>query len=173
MHEIRIRGARTHNLKGVDLDLPRDKLIVFTGQMDYRPNVEAVTWFVEAVLPHIRLARPNARFVIVGRSPVEAVRALGRQPGVTVTGEVADVRGWLAAASVVVAPLKLARGVQNKVLEAMGMARPLVADPLMAASRRGRRAIRRWPWCARSLGRARPSSPACGRSSGPADRSGA
>jgi sugar transferase (PEP-CTERM/EpsH1 system associated) len=103
-------------------------LIVFTGQMDYRPNIEAVTWFVETILPHVRVAHPQARFAIVGRAPSEAVKALARQPGVIVTGEVADVRGWLAAASVVVAPLKLARGIQNKVLEAMAMARPVVAS---------------------------------------------
>lgn len=98
-------------------------LIVFTGQMDYRPNIDAVTWFARAMLPRI----PGVRFAIVGRAPVAEVRALAG-PRVIVTGEVADVRGWLAAASVVVAPLKLARGVQNKVLEAMAMARPVVAS---------------------------------------------
>lgn len=103
-------------------------LIVFTGQMDYRPNVEGVRWFAEAVLPQIRAARPDVRFAIVGRKPEAAVRALGARPGVVVTGEVDDVRPWLAAASVVVAPLKLARGVQNKVLEAMAMARPVVTS---------------------------------------------
>ncbi len=108
------------------------ELIVFTGQMDYRPNVEGVTWFVETILPHIRLRHPNARFAIVGRNPSEAVKALARHPGVMVTGEVADVRPWLQAASVVVAPLKLARGVQNKVLEAMAMARPVVASEAAA-----------------------------------------
>ena len=102
--------------------------IVFTGQMDYRPNIEAVTWFADAILPQIRLTHPQATFAIVGRAPGEAVRALARRAGITVTGEVADTRGWLAAASVVVAPLKLARGVQNKVLEAMAMARPVVAS---------------------------------------------
>ncbi|PKP91207.1 MAG: glycosyl transferase family 1 [Alphaproteobacteria bacterium HGW-Alphaproteobacteria-16] len=107
-------------------------LIVFTGQMDYRPNVEGVSWFVETILPHIRLSNPNVRFAIVGRKPTDAVMALGQQPGVTVTGEVADVRPWLQAASVVVAPLKLARGVQNKVLEAMAMARPVVASSAAA-----------------------------------------
>ena len=107
-------------------------LIVFTGQMDYRPNIEAVTWFAEAILPHVRLRCPDARFAIVGRNPTEAVTALGRLPGVIVTGEVADVRGWLAEAAVVVAPLKLARGIQNKVLEAMAMARPLVASAAAA-----------------------------------------
>lgn len=103
-------------------------LIVFTGQMDYRPNVEAVTWFVDTILPHIRLRHPSARFAIVGRQPTDAVKELAKQPGVIVTGEVADVRGWIAAASAVVAPLKLARGIQNKVLEAMAMARPVVAS---------------------------------------------
>lgn len=107
-------------------------LIVFTGQMDYRPNIEAVTWFVESILPHIRVRHPDARFAIVGRNPGEAVKALARQPGVIVTGEVADVRGWLSAATVVVAPLKLARGVQNKVLEAMAMGRPVVASAAAA-----------------------------------------
>ncbi|WP_085808461.1 TIGR03087 family PEP-CTERM/XrtA system glycosyltransferase [Sphingomonas sp. TZW2008] len=99
-------------------------LIVFTGQMDYRPNVDAVTWFARDVLPLL----PDAHFAIVGRAPTAAVRALAGKR-VTVTGEVADVRGWLAAADVVVAPLKLARGIQNKVLEAMAMARPVVASP--------------------------------------------
>ena len=107
-------------------------LIVFTGQMDYRPNVEAVTWFVETILPHIRVAHPNARFAIVGRHPTEAVKALAKQPGVTVTGEVADVRGWLAAAAVTVAPLRIARGIKNKVLEAMAMGRPMVASQAAA-----------------------------------------
>lgn len=109
------------------IDTP-GKLIVFTGQMDYRPNVEAVTWFAEAVLPHIRATHPDADFVIVGRNPTDAVTALARRDGVQVTGEVADVRPWLDAAACVVAPLKIARGIQNKVLEAMAMARPVVAS---------------------------------------------
>lgn len=111
---------------------PGEPLIVFTGQMDYRPNAEAVTWFAEAILPDIRHKHPNARFAIVGRAPTEPVRALAKLPGVVVTGEVPDVRGWLAAAQIVVAPLLIARGVQNKVLEAMAMARPLVASSAAA-----------------------------------------
>ncbi|WP_066584746.1 TIGR03087 family PEP-CTERM/XrtA system glycosyltransferase [Sphingomonas pruni] len=109
------------------IDTP-GKLIVFTGQMDYRPNVEAVSWFADAVLPHIRATHPDADFVIVGRNPTDAVTALARRDGVQVTGEVADVRPWLDAAACVVAPLKIARGIQNKVLEAMAMARPVVAS---------------------------------------------
>ncbi len=106
-------------------------LIVFTGQMDYPPNVEAVRWFAQDILPTIRMRHPDAAFAIVGRAPTAEVSALACN-GVIVTGEVADVRGWLAAADVVVAPLKLARGIQNKVLEAMAMARPVVASSAAA-----------------------------------------
>ncbi len=108
-----------------------DPLIVFTGQMDYRPNIEAVTWFAHDILPRIRAQYPTAWFAIVGRAPTPAVQALAGDP-VTVTGAVDDVRGWLAAADVCVAPLKLARGIQNKVLEAMAMARPVVASAAAA-----------------------------------------
>lgn len=103
-------------------------LIVFTGQMDYAPNIEAVTDFARDALPRIRDAHPSATFAIVGRAPTPAVRALEGE-GVIVTGKVADTRPWLAAADVVVAPLKRAHGVQNKVLEAMAMARPVVVSP--------------------------------------------
>ncbi|HEX7742235.1 MAG TPA: TIGR03087 family PEP-CTERM/XrtA system glycosyltransferase, partial [Sphingobium sp.] len=104
-------------------------LLVFTGQMDYRPNIEAVDSFARGALPAIRAVHPDARFAIVGRNPTAQVWALEQLPGVIVTGEVPDVRGWLAAADVVVAPLRIARGIQNKVLEAMAMARPVVASP--------------------------------------------
>lgn len=106
-------------------------LIVFTGQMDYRPNIDAVAWFARAILPQIRARHPAARFAIVGRAPTPAVQALAGED-VIVTGEVDDVRGWLAAADVCVAPLLLARGIQNKVLEAMAMARPVVASDAAA-----------------------------------------
>ncbi len=102
-------------------------LIVFTGQMDYAPNAEAVAGFVRDVLPSL----PDATFAIVGRAPTAAVRALAA-PNVIVTGEVADTRPWLAAADVVVAPLTLARGIQNKVLEAMAMGKAVVASPAAA-----------------------------------------
>jgi polysaccharide biosynthesis protein PslH len=104
-------------------------LIVFTGQMDYKPNVDAVCAFAAEILPQVRAARPDARFAIVGRKPLAQVLRLADSPGVMVTGAVPDVRSWLAAASLVVAPLRIARGVQNKVLEAMAMARPVVASP--------------------------------------------
>lgn len=105
--------------------------IVFTGQMDYAPNVEAVTRFAHRILPIVRGVVPDAQFAIVGRAPTAAVRALASDH-ITVTGAVADTRPWLAAAAVCVAPLSLARGVQNKVLEAMAMARPVVASAAAA-----------------------------------------
>ena len=110
-------------------DLPAAPLIVFTGQMNYPPNVEGVVDFAERVMPLVRDGCPAARFVVVGRDPAPPVQRLAGADGTIVTGEVADVRPWLAAAALVVAPLKLARGVQNKVLEAMAMGRPVVASP--------------------------------------------
>lgn len=106
--------------------------ISFTGQMDYPPNVAAVETFTRAVMPAIRAVHPDARFNIVGRAPVAAVRALDGVNGARVTGAVDDVRPWLAGADLVVAPLMIARGVQNKVLEAMAMARPVLATPQAA-----------------------------------------
>ena len=99
-------------------------LLLFTGQMDYAPNVDAVTWFAREVLPLV----PRARFVVAGRNPSPAVARLASER-VAVTGAVADMRAWLAAADVIVAPLRIARGIQNKVLEAMAMAKPVVASP--------------------------------------------
>ena len=109
-----------------------DPLIVFTGQMDYRPNIEAVTDFATQAMPIIRARHPDASFAIVGRHPTQGVSDLSMLPGVQVTGAVDDVRTWLGAADVVVAPLRIARGIQNKVLEAMAMARPVVASPAAA-----------------------------------------
>ncbi len=100
--------------------------LVFTGAMDYWPNVDAVSWFVQDMLPALRERFPALRFHIVGRSPTAAVRALASD-AVHVTGTVPDVRPYLQHAAAVVAPLRLARGLQNKVLEAMAMARPVVA----------------------------------------------
>lgn len=103
--------------------------LVFTGAMDYWPNVDAVTWFAQEALPAIRRERPRAVFYIVGSRPTPAVQALATLDGVRVTGTVPDVRPYLAFSRAVVAPLRIARGVQNKVLEAMAMARPTVVTP--------------------------------------------
>ena len=102
------------------------RAIVFTGAMDYWPNVDAVEWFATEVFGLIRAQRPDAQFCIVGSKPARAVSDLAAIPGVTVTGRVPDVRPYLAHAGAVVAPLRVARGTQNKVLEAYAMARPVV-----------------------------------------------
>ncbi|WP_017665598.1 TIGR03087 family PEP-CTERM/XrtA system glycosyltransferase [Porphyrobacter sp. AAP82] len=102
---------------------------VFTGQMDYRPNEQAALWVIEALLPHLRARLPGACFHIVGRNPTRALLAQDGAPGVRVWCAVPDVRPFIAAADAVLAPLLIARGVQNKVLEAMAMARPVVLTP--------------------------------------------
>ena len=104
-------------------------VMVFTGAMDYWPNVDAVQWFASDMLPAIRQQHPDARFYIVGARPSREVQALASLPGVTVTGTVPDVRPYLAHARLAVAPLRIARGIQNKVLEAMAMAKPVIVTP--------------------------------------------
>lgn len=101
--------------------------VMFMGAMDYLPNVEGVLWFAREVWPLVRAKRPDARFVIVGPRPTEKIRALGDANGITVTGYVDDLRAALGRATLCVAPLHIARGVQNKVLEAMAARRPVVA----------------------------------------------
>jgi sugar transferase (PEP-CTERM/EpsH1 system associated) len=103
-----------------------ERPLVFTGAMDYWPNVDAVIWFAREVMPSLRERWPDLRFHIVGRSPTPAVLALAGD-AVSVSGTVPDVRPYLQHAAVVVAPLRLARGVQNKVLEAMAMGRPVIS----------------------------------------------
>jgi sugar transferase (PEP-CTERM/EpsH1 system associated) len=103
--------------------------LVFTGQMDYPPNVAAVQRVARAILPEVRQVHLAAQFHIVGRAPTAEVRALAGIDGARVWGEVPAVQPFLAAADLVVAPLAIARGVQNKVLEAMAMARPVLLTP--------------------------------------------
>ncbi|MEO7073575.1 MAG: TIGR03087 family PEP-CTERM/XrtA system glycosyltransferase [Rhodanobacter sp.] len=105
------------------------RVVVFVGAMDYRANVDAACWFAHEVWPRIAAQRQDARFYIVGSKPTATVRALGQLAGITVTGRVEDVRPYLAHAHVVAAPLRIARGVQNKVLEAMAMEKVLLATP--------------------------------------------
>ena len=108
---------------------PTDRLnFVFTGTMDYPPNMDAVAWFAGTILPLIRRTAPSAAFHIVGSSPAPQVQALAAE-GVHVTGRVPDVRPYVAHATACVAPMRIARGIQNKVLEAMAMARPVVVTP--------------------------------------------
>jgi sugar transferase (PEP-CTERM/EpsH1 system associated) len=106
--------------------------IVFTGAMDYWPNVDAVRWFADEILPLIAQTRPNASFHIVGAHPTASVRALARNRRIFVTGRVEDVRPYLQHSRVVVAPMRVARGIQNKVLEGMAMGRPVVVSAAAA-----------------------------------------
>ena len=105
---------------------------VFVGNMDYRPNVEAVTRFCAEVLPRVRAQVPDFHFYVVGRNPTEDVRRLHDGCTVTVTGAVPDVRGYVQHAAVSVAPMHTARGVQNKILEAMAAGRPVLTTSLGA-----------------------------------------
>ncbi|MGE5027799.1 MAG: TIGR03087 family PEP-CTERM/XrtA system glycosyltransferase [Betaproteobacteria bacterium] len=107
----------------------KERVLAFTGAMDYRPNVDAVEWFANEVFPAIREAFPAACFYIVGARPTAKVQKLAELPGVRVTGTVLDIRPFIAHAEIAVAPLRLARGVQNKVLEAMAMAKTVIASP--------------------------------------------
>ena len=101
----------------------------FVGVMNYLPNADGVKWFVSEVWPRVRQKYPDAKFNIVGKSPTPDVLKLNEVPGVYVTGSVPDVRPYLHQANCVVVPLRIARGVQNKILEAMACGRPLVCSP--------------------------------------------
>ncbi len=130
---------------GVDLDyfkphapaLAEDGC-VFVGALDYKPNVDAATWFCREVWPAVVREHPDARVRLVGRQPVAEVRRLAEVPGVEVVGQVPDVRPHLARAAAAVAPLRIARGVQNKVLEALAMRKPVIASPQALAGLRER-----------------------------------
>ena len=120
---------------GVDLERFRSRHIpkqsgtmIFTGVMNYFPNVDGVQWFSECVLPLIREQVPHATFMICGTSPTAAVRRLAKRPGVIVTGAVPDVRPYLDAAEICVVPLRIARGIQNKLLEGLAMGLPCISS---------------------------------------------
>jgi sugar transferase (PEP-CTERM/EpsH1 system associated) len=106
--------------------------LVFTGAMDYWANIDAVEWFAHSIFPLIRAQLPSVEFYIVGSRPSAKVTALSSLPGVTVTGSVEDIRPYIAHATLVVVPLRIARGIQNKVLEAMAMAKTVIASPQAA-----------------------------------------
>jgi sugar transferase (PEP-CTERM/EpsH1 system associated) len=123
---------------GVDLDHFRpmpsaaadeSQQCVFVGALDYRANVDGITWYCTHVWPEVRRRRPQSGLLIIGSNPAPAVRRLADLPGVRLTGPVADVRPYLAEAAVAVAPLRIARGLQNKVLEALAMGKAVIATP--------------------------------------------
>lgn len=105
------------------------RVIVFTGAMDYWPNIDAALWFADRVLPQLRDSDPDIVFYIVGSNPSRDVRQLAQREGIEVTGRVEDIRPYLQHARLAVAPMQIARGVQNKVLEAMAMELPVIVSP--------------------------------------------
>jgi polysaccharide biosynthesis protein PslH len=117
------------------LPFPR---LIFTGQMDYAPNIDACLRAATRILPLVRERFPEASFHIVGRNPPERLRALNGREGIHVWGRVPEVQSWLAAADLVLIPLEIGRGVQNKVLEAMAMSLPVVLTPEAATGIGGR-----------------------------------
>ena len=106
--------------------------ISFIGRMDYYPNQECMRRFCDQVWPMLRARRPTLKLLIVGADPSPAMRALGERPGVTVTGSVPDVRPFVRKSAMMVAPLAIARGTQNKILEAMAMGVPVVTSRVAA-----------------------------------------
>ncbi|MCX7665121.1 MAG: TIGR03087 family PEP-CTERM/XrtA system glycosyltransferase [Gemmataceae bacterium] len=122
---------------GVDLDYyhPQENVsesqqdCVFVGALDYKPNVDAAIWFSREIWPTIHRHKPEQKLKLVGRQPMPSVQALASLAGVEVVGQVPDVRPYLHRCAVVVAPLRIARGLQNKVLEAMSAGKPVVASP--------------------------------------------
>ena len=109
------------------------EMMTFVGRMDYFPNERCMIDFCRDIWPILRARRPSARLQIVGAAPTPAVQALGRLDGVVVTGGVPDVRPFVRRSALTIAPLAIARGTQNKVLESMAMGVPVVCSPLAAA----------------------------------------
>lgn len=123
---------------GVNLDyfqpdavsgMPSSDNCVFVGALDYNANLDGVTWLCREIWPAVRKGHPQAVFRLVGSNPGPAAARLGKLPGVELVGQVPDVRPYLSEATLAVMPLRVARGIQNKVLEAMAMAKPVVATP--------------------------------------------
>ena len=117
---------------------PGGPVVAFTGDMSYWPNEDAVLWFAQQVLPRLRSEHPDLRFMVVGRRPGRRLRRSAARLGFTLTGAMPDVRPFLAHSAVAVAPLRVAQGVPNKVLEAMAMAKAVVATPAAVAGLRVR-----------------------------------
>jgi len=127
VHVMR-NGVSVDNGDLVPIPKSSSPVLVFSGQMDYFPNVDAVTHFASGIVPRLRARYPDLEFLIVGRAPTPKVMRLRRIPGIIVTGEVPDVRPLLKRSWIFVAPLRIARGIQNKVLEAMSVGLPVVCS---------------------------------------------
>jgi sugar transferase (PEP-CTERM/EpsH1 system associated) len=134
-------GTATTATNGVDLDyfrpqpdVPTQLACAFVGAMDYPPNVDAAVWFATDIWPRVRAVHATAEFRVIGRQPTPAVLRLHGTNGVNVVGQVPDVRPHVASAAVSVCPVRIARGLQNKVIEAMAMGKPTVASPPAVAA---------------------------------------
>ncbi|MEZ5823336.1 MAG: glycosyltransferase [Geminicoccaceae bacterium] len=125
-HVFGPHGVDTEQFKPADPSLVEPETLVMSGVMRYAPNVEAAQWFVTHVWPLLRKARGEAKLYLVGRDPVPALTAMNGRDGITVTGTVDDPGTWIARATVSIAPIRAAAGLQNKLLEAMAMAKPVV-----------------------------------------------
>ncbi len=125
-------------LNGIDLDTytpaqlvePPPRVLVFSGKMDYRPNIDAVLWFADEVLPQVLSTLPDVRFQIVGQAPHARLDRLRSNPAIEITGAVADVRPYLADAGVYVMPLRVGGGTRFKALEAMALGKAIVTTSL-------------------------------------------
>ena len=122
-------GVDVSYFSPTEISASADPSIVFLGRMDYFPNIDGVCYFAENVLPLIRKKLPKVEFRVVGSNPTRKIRKLEQTPGIVVTGHVPDVRRYLQGGAVAVAPLRIARGTQNKILEAMAMGIPVIATP--------------------------------------------
>jgi polysaccharide biosynthesis protein PslH len=136
-------GAATAATNGVNLEyyrpqpeVPTTPALAFVGALDYFPNIDAAVWFAHEIWPRVFAENPQSEFRVIGRKPVPAVLELARLPGVNVVGQVPDVRPHVASAEIAICPIRVARGLQNKVLEAMAMAKPTVAAPPAVAALR-------------------------------------
>lgn len=117
---------------GQGLDLG-EQILVFTGKMDYRPNVDGIRWFVDSILPEVHTRFPEARLYIVGQKPHSSLRTLSEKVSVEVTGWVPEVQPFLHAADVYIAPLRMGSGTRLKIMEAMAAGCAVVATPIAAA----------------------------------------
>lgn len=128
--EVVPNGVDTEYFQPTEFRAAAAPYVLFTGTLDYRANIDAVFWFAQQVLPLIRRAQPDLRFVVVGRNPARPVRDLGQQRGVEIVGEVADVRPWFDGAAAYVVPMRIGGGVRLKLLEALAMARPVISTSM-------------------------------------------
>ena len=126
--ELLPNGVDTQQFKPGKHDYSHNETLLFTGNMDYDPNVDAVLYFVDEILPIILKSFPKVKFLIAGQRPIDKVRELDNGNNILVTGFIPDLSETYNSASVVVAPLRFGAGTQNKVLEAMSMGIPVVCS---------------------------------------------